>query len=159
MYIGHCAAAIGLTSIRPRRGVLTYAAISASLPDILMLGTASFSSPWNYHADAGFLVCVGVVALLGLAVRADLRTIGLALGCLLIHLPLDLPYMSRDQSNLYAHPWTDFLLEGFLLLAASAIFVKRTRPSKKRLWWFAATVVVLLCLQGVWDANASSFSA
>ena len=130
MYIGHFAAAIAMTSIRPKRGVLTYTALSASLPDLFMLGVGSFSSRWNYHADMGLLLCVGVVVVLGLASRFDGRSIGLALACLLTHLPLDLPYVARDQSNLYAHPWADFALEGSLLLAASALFVRRSRPSQ-----------------------------
>ena len=157
MYIGHFAAAIGVTSIRPKRGVLTYMALSTRLPDLLMLGVGSFSSRWSYHADAGLLLCIGVVVVIGLIFRSDPRTIGLALACLLAHLLLDLPYVARDESNPYSHPWIDFALEASLVLAASALFAWRTRPSRKRLGLFLGVVAVLLALQGAWDMNASSF--
>lgn len=159
MYIGHYAAALGIASFRPRRGVLTYLAFAASLPDLLMLGMGTLGSRWNYHSDAGLLVCVALVVLPGLALRAGLRTVGLALGCLATHLVLDIPYAAGDPANLYGRPLLDFGIESALLVVAGGIFLIRSRPSHTRRMYFIAMLAALLLLQLAWDLIAGSYPA
>jgi hypothetical protein len=151
MFVGHYAAAVALTSVRPHRGVLTYVAFSAVLPDLLMLGTAPIGGSLNYHADLGLLLGAGVVLAIGIVFRFGHFSIRLALAGLLSHLPLDLLYAARDQSNLYAHPWFDFTLEAGLLLGAAAVFLMRSRRAARRRAYFMGVIAALLVLQRTWD--------
>lgn len=156
MFIGHYASAIAISSFSRERGALTYLALSAVLPDVFMLATGSMNSAQNYHSDRRFLVCLAVAVLIGVLFKFQLKTLALAIAAALVHLPLDIPYMAQDSTNLYAQPWTDFTIEISLLALASTIYVFKQKLSQRRRDYFLAMLVGLVVLQGIWNFVISS---
>ncbi len=157
MFVGHYAVSFALTSLRPRRGVLAFLSASSVLPDLLMLGTSRLPRALNYHADVGLLLCAAAVILGGACFRLGRLVTGLAVVALASHLPLDLLYVSRDSSNLYARPWADFPLEAALLVLGAFAYVRRAEFTPGRRATCGAIVLGLLILQAAWDFGGGFF--
>lgn len=151
MYVGHFASAFACAALRPRRGVLAYTALAVTLPDVAMLAASPLGCTLNFHVDAGALLCLAAVVGIGVLARAGIATIALGVGALLSHLPFDLLYVSRDASNLYAHPWIDFPLEAGLVAIAALAFTARAGVTGRRFKWLGLLVLLLVTLQGAWD--------
>lgn len=151
MFVGHYAAAIGISAYSQEKGALTFIALSSALPDILMLSMGMAGGSLNFHADLGLLICLGFVLGLGIITKLSWKIIGLALLALGLHLPLDLPYIATDSRNLYAHPEIDFVLEVTLLLAAAWFYLKKQHLQKQRRYWFLSMIFGIVLLQGGWN--------
>ena len=94
--------------------------------------------------------------MIGVLFKFQLKTLALAIAAALVHLPLDIPYMAQDSTNLYAQPWTDFTIEISLLALASTIYVFKQKLSQRRRDYFLAMLVGLVVLQGIWNFVISS---
>lgn len=152
MFVGHYAAAIAIAATRPRKkGLLSYLSFCAVLPDLLMMTSSLFHTTLNYHADIGLLYCLIAVLAIGSLFRFERTHLYLGVLSLGLHLPLDYFYMSSDSTNLYAHPWTDFILESLLILTASFFFVKRHDIHSKKLKWFALAISLIISFQAFWN--------
>ncbi|KYG62447.1 hypothetical protein AZI86_16575 [Bdellovibrio bacteriovorus] len=151
MFIGHYAIAIGNASFTKEKGALTLIALSSALPDILMLSLNRVGVSLNFHADLGLLACVLIVMLCRALLRVSRKVFLLAILAMVLHLPLDLPYISHDSSNWYAHPAWDFTLEVSLLVLCGGFYLHRQRLSKPASMAFVTMCAGIVGLQAVWN--------
>lgn len=151
MFIGHYAVAMSAAAFTREKGAFTLVAVSSACPDILMLSLNPARSSLNFHADIGLLACISITLVFGFLLQVSKKVYLLSFLAMLLHLPLDFPYVAQDASNWYANSQWDFALEVGMLIGGAALYLYKQRLTKSAMVAFLTVCFSIISLQGIWN--------